>query len=121
MRDDTTEPVEETEEERRQRLSIHTEAARAGFFAVASDILTTMQAQQVPEAESCVMTGAVEMAVQTWVQVAEQQGVPQQKSRKTLEAEVRLFYFKHLRLFRQHEANELRRQVNEGAHRSIEA
>lgn len=90
----------ETEQDRRKRLALHAESARAAFFAVAGDVLETMKAGGVAEAEACVMTGALEMAIQTWVQVAFQSGVSPSMSRKTLVAEVGRFYQKHLRIER---------------------
>lgn len=88
----------EDEQARRAHLAKHTEFARSAFFSVSVDILDTMRAGRVEEAEAIVMTGALEMAVQTWLQVALRSGVPPQRARKTLETEMRRFWQKHLKI-----------------------
>lgn len=88
----------EEEQARRAHLAKHTEFARSAFFSVGGDILETMRAGRVDEAEAIVMTGALEMAVQLWLQVALRSGVPPQKARKTLETEARRFWQKHLKI-----------------------
>jgi hypothetical protein len=92
---DTPATDEEQEAAFRRSLAFNTEAARAGLFAAALDIAETMKEAQVPHGESCIMTGAVEMAVQLWAQVSETAGVPRKKSRETLEKEMRRFFAKH--------------------------
>lgn len=87
------------EDQHKRRVALlaqHSEAARAGFFAVGKDMLETMQASgKVPEAAACVMTGALEMAVQLWVEVGEQVGLPSKIVRRNFEKEVGRLFRKH--------------------------
>jgi hypothetical protein len=90
------------EDQHRRRVALlaqHSEAARAGFFAVGKDMLETMQASgKVPESAACVMTGALEMAVQLWVEVGAQVGIPPKTVKRNFQKEVGRFFRKHERL-----------------------
>lgn len=82
----------------RQSMAFNAEAARAGLFAAAQDIAEAMQKANIPNGEAALLTGAVEMACQLWMQVMLQApGVTRQKARAKLIEQVRTFANKHSR------------------------
>jgi len=85
----------------RRSMAFNAEAARAGMFAAALDMLDTMREQGIPQAEAAVMTGAVEMAAQLWQQVSHEAKIPVQKARRTFLSEAQHFFSKHLRMTRE--------------------
>ena len=96
---DEEEPTtEELDAAYRQSMAFNTEAARSGLFAAALDIADTMRSHGVPNGEACLMTGALEFAVQLWFQVSAQAGVMPNRARDTLMKEVWDFWDKHRRL-----------------------
>lgn len=91
----------EAEELRKRSLAFNAEAARAGLFAAALDMLDTMKEQGVEEAEAAVMTGVVEAAAQLWQQVSHQAKIPTQKARRTFLGECQCFFGKWVRRTRE--------------------
>lgn len=94
-------PIDKEEADWRRSMAFNAEAARAGLFAAALDILDTMKKQNIPQAEAAVMTGAVEMAAQLWQQVSHQANIPVAKARRTFLGECQAFFSKHLRMTRE--------------------
>lgn len=86
---------EQAHAERRRNLALHSDAARAGFFATGKDMLETMQSGNVSEAPACVMTGALEMAVQLWVEIGTQANISANAIERNFEKEMRRFFRKH--------------------------
>lgn len=85
----------------RRSMAFNAEAARAGIFAAALDMLDTMKAQGVPQAEAAVMTGAVEASAQLWQQVAHEAKIPVRTARRTFLGECQQFFSKHHRMTRE--------------------
>jgi hypothetical protein len=79
----------------RQTMAFNAEAARAGLFSSALDIADTMREAQVVNGEAAVVTGALEMAAQLWMQVMMQAGHPKMKARQAAEKQFRTFLIKH--------------------------
>jgi hypothetical protein len=88
----------------RQSMAFNAEAARAGLFASAMDIAEMMKKNDIPHGEAALVTGAVEFAVQLWMQVMLKAGNTRQAARQQLEKEVRVFARKHSHPERQQEA-----------------
>lgn len=87
----------EAERAYRQSMAFNTEAARAGLFAAAMDMAETMKNAGIPDGEAALLTGAVEMAAQLWMQVMLQAGQTPMAARKALEKQIRTFAIKHSR------------------------
>lgn len=81
---------EELDAARRQALSFHTETCRAAMMAAALDIANTMRENNVPEGEACLVTGAVQFAVQLWDTIMRRAGNTPLESRRELERQVKM-------------------------------
>jgi hypothetical protein len=79
----------------RQSMAFNSDAARAGLFSAALDIADTMKENDVPHGEAAVVTGALEMAAQLWMQVMLQAGHTRMKARQAAEKQFRTFLIKH--------------------------
>ena len=79
-------------------MAFNAEAARAGMFAAALDMIDTMREAGVEQAEAAVLTGAIEMATQLWTKVMLEVGHPPQMVRVSLEKQIRVFFRKHSQL-----------------------
>ena len=101
MTGNQTPSPEKEEADWRRSMAFNAEAARAGLFAAALDILDQMKKAGVPQAEAAVMTGAVEMSAQLWQQVSHEAKIPVAKARKTFLGECQHFFSKHLRMTRE--------------------
>tara|TARA_R110000824_G_scaffold401790_1_gene616414 strand:- start:2985 stop:3311 length:327 start_codon:yes stop_codon:yes gene_type:complete len=83
------------DQEKARTLAVNTEAARAGLFAAAADMLTMMKEAGVEHGEAAVVTGAVEFAVQLWDKTMLGAGNTPKASREALEAQIKFFLNKH--------------------------
>lgn len=88
----------------RQSMAFNAEAARAGLFAAAIDIADTMQKNNIPHGEAALVTGAMEMAAQLWMQTMLGAGQTRMASRKAAEKQFRTFLNKHSHPNEQQEA-----------------
>lgn len=85
-----------TEAERNgEALIFHSEAARAGLCAAASDILDTMCEGDVPNPEAAILNGSVEFAAQLWMQVSLEIGVPRLKAKRAFLKMAGIYAAKH--------------------------
>lgn len=83
------------EQEKANAMAMNTEAARAGLFAAAADMLEMMRDAGVEHGEAAVVTGAVEFAVQLWDKTMLGAGNTPKASREALETQVKFFLNKH--------------------------
>jgi hypothetical protein len=81
---------EEMEEARREALIFHTEACRAAMMNAALDIAQTMKENGVSEGEACLVTGAVQFAVELWDKLMRRAGNTPLDSRRELERQVKM-------------------------------
>lgn len=81
---------EELDAARRQALAFHTETCRAAMMAAALDIANTMRENNVPEGEACIVTGAVQFAVELWDKIMRRAGHTPLDSRRGLERQVKM-------------------------------
>ena len=88
---------DENEQAFRQSMAFNSEAVRSGLFAAAIDIANIMKKNDIPHGEAALITGAIEMAAQLWMQVMLKAGNTRQAARQQLEKQVRTFALKHSR------------------------
>lgn len=90
--------MDENEKAVRLSLSFNAEACRSGLFSAALDIADTMKKNNIPLGEAALLTGAVEMVSQLWMQVMLQAGHTPEKARIGLIKQTRIFAKKHSRV-----------------------
>lgn len=81
---------EEREAARLEALRFHTETCRAALMAAALDIANTMRENNVLEGEACLVSGAVQFAVELWDKIMRQAGNTPLDSRRELERQVKI-------------------------------
>ncbi len=89
---------DENEAALRLSMSFNAEACRSGLFAAAIDILDTMKKNDIPNGEAALVTGALEMACQLWMQVMLQAGHMPEAARIAFFGQAKTFLRKHSRL-----------------------
>lgn len=91
----TKKPLSPEEQARRQTFAFNAEAARAGMFAAAMDMLETMREGGVVENEAPLLTGMLEASVQLWASVMLAAGQSPKAAREALLGQVQFFWNKH--------------------------
>lgn len=78
-----------------QSMAFAAEATRGYLFAKLAEVTEEMKEQGIKQPEAALITGALEFAVQLWVQVGHGAGATRTNIKRNLELQTMQFFTKH--------------------------